>query len=67
MVEVLPFGLMEAEMAAQLDAELIRKNQVIGLRDVFIAGSALSQGLKLLTKNVEHFQRIPSLQLVEVA
>ena len=64
MVIVLPFGQQEAETAAQLDAMLTARNQVIGLRDLFIAATALVRGWPLCTKNVQHSQRIPDLHLV---
>lgn len=60
---VLPFGKIEAEQAAKLDKELIEKNIRVGIRDVFIAGTALVHDVDVLTKNVEHFKRIKPVKL----
>lgn len=62
-LDVIPFGKIEAEQAARLDKELTEKNIRIGIRDVFIAGTALVHDLDVLTKNVEHFKRIKSVKL----
>jgi predicted nucleic acid-binding protein len=36
----------------------------IGDNDCWIAGTALSKGLALVTRNVKHFSRLPALQCV---
>jgi len=46
---------------ARSKAELRQRGQLIGDLDLLIAGVALSQGLTLVTNNVGHFSRIPSL------
>jgi predicted nucleic acid-binding protein len=37
----------------------------IGDNDCWIAGTALSKGLALVTRNVKHFARVPGLECVE--
>jgi predicted nucleic acid-binding protein len=37
----------------------------IGDNDCWIAGTALSKGLPLVTRNVKHFARVPRLQCAE--
>ena len=64
--EVLPFGLLEAQKAAAVYASLVSRNQVIEMRDAFIAGTCLAHNLPLITKNREHFQRVEGLKLVEL-
>ena len=44
-------------------AELRRQGQPIGDLDLLIAGVAVSQGLRLVTNNTKHFQRIPGVIL----
>ncbi len=63
LLDVIPFGKIEAEQTAKLDKELEEKNIRVGIRDVFIAGTALVHNLDILTKNVEHFKRIKSIKL----
>jgi tRNA(fMet)-specific endonuclease VapC len=50
--------------AAVIQAELLSKNQVIGVLDTFIAATAIHHNLPLLTLNTKHFQRIPNLRLL---
>lgn len=38
-------------------------NQLIGLPDIFIAATAITHNLPLLTLNQKHFARIPNLKL----
>ena len=52
--------------AAEMQATLLSKNQVIGLPDTFIAATALEHDLPLLTLNVEHFRRIDGLTVLDV-
>ena len=66
LVDVLPFGHTEAKHAARIHANLVEKNERIGLRDVFIAGTCKSHNLPLLTQNQKHFNRVKNLQTAEV-
>lgn len=52
--------------AAQLQADLLKANQVIGLIDTFVAATALYYQLPLLTLNIKHFQRVSGLILLTV-
>lgn len=61
---VLPFDREAAEKAADLERNLRASGQTIGTRDVFIAGICLVRNLPLVTGNVEHFRRIPDLQVI---
>ncbi|MBE3588347.1 MAG: type II toxin-antitoxin system VapC family toxin [Thermoanaerobacteraceae bacterium] len=65
LVEVMPFGLPEARVAAKIYAGLVSRNQVIEMRDVFIAATCLANDLPLVTENRGHFQRIEGLTLGE--
>jgi tRNA(fMet)-specific endonuclease VapC len=62
---VLPFGSREAERAAYLHDELIRRNQDIGIKDVLIAAICLQHDVTLLTFNKSHFARVPGLRILE--
>jgi predicted nucleic acid-binding protein len=62
LVEVLPFERGASIQSARLLAELMDQGVPVDARDVMIAGTALSKGIrKLLTRNVKHFERIPGL------
>jgi tRNA(fMet)-specific endonuclease VapC len=63
-VEILPIDRTIAEQAARLHADLIALNQEIGVKDVFIAATAMINELPLLTHNTKHFRCVPGLQVV---
>lgn len=65
-MSVLPFDQPSARRAARLHAELISRNQDIGVKDVMIASICLEHNLPLLTTNVRHFERIPSLRILSI-
>ena len=46
-----------------LRRRLRARGQMIGDFDVLIAATALDAGIPLVTGNVEHFQRVPGLEL----
>ncbi|MBC8496778.1 MAG: type II toxin-antitoxin system VapC family toxin [Anaerolineales bacterium] len=41
-----------------------REGKLIGVLDTQIAGICLSHNLPLLTRNTDHFQRVPGLELI---
>ncbi|HBY96165.1 MAG: type II toxin-antitoxin system VapC family toxin [Ardenticatenaceae bacterium] len=63
---VLPFDVSGAQRAAQLHAELIGRNQDIGVKDVLTAAICLEHRLPLLTTNVRHFERVLSLPFFSI-
>jgi predicted nucleic acid-binding protein len=50
--------------AANLDAELRRQGWEIGSADVWIAATALTRGLPVLTANLGHFTRVDGLEVI---
>lgn len=44
---------------------LRQRGRLIGTNDLWIAATALVHGIPLVTRNVEHFERVPGLELVE--
>ena len=52
-----------AKAAAQIDADLTRKGMQIGYADVLIGATAQLFQLTLLTRNKDHFERIPSIKI----
>lgn len=61
---ILPFTSDVAATAAALYRELKVANQLIEIRDIFIASTALTYTLPLMTLNLGHFDRIEGLQLL---
>ncbi len=50
--------------AAMIYGTLHQRGELIGDADILIAATALEHGLVLATNNVQHYRRIPDLQLV---
>jgi len=65
-MEVFPFDSATALIAANLNEELKRKRKQIAIPDLFIAATAIQSGLKIVTHNKKHFERIPALQFVKL-
>ncbi|MEI7636698.1 MAG: type II toxin-antitoxin system VapC family toxin [Syntrophus sp. (in: bacteria)] len=62
-IRVLPFGETDAQVAGTIRATLQRQGNPIGSYDVLIAGTALAQGLTLVTSNTGEFSRVGGLSL----
>lgn len=60
-LEVMPFDEKAAYHFGQIRSELYRMGMPIGPYDMMIAGHARAYGLKLVTNNVEEFNRVPGL------
>jgi tRNA(fMet)-specific endonuclease VapC len=44
---------------------LQQNGTLIGSNDLWIAATALAHGLPLVTRNVEHYRRVPGLEVIE--
>lgn len=64
---VLPFGLGEARMHAELWAELARGGTTIGAHDLLIAATAIAGGDALVTLNQREYARVPGLRLQSIS
>lgn len=64
---VLPFEEPDALAAAHIRAHLERLGRPIGDFDSLIAAQALARDLIVVTNNVEEFQRVPDLRIVNWA
>src|SRR5579875_3683093 len=64
-VEVLSFDKAASRIAVDVNAELKRKRKQIAIADLFIAATAVANGLKLATLNKKHFDRIKDLTLMD--
>jgi tRNA(fMet)-specific endonuclease VapC len=61
---ILSFESKTARQAAEIVAELKTKRKTIDKPDLFIAATAVVNGLTLDTLNIKHFIHIDSLQLL---
>lgn len=64
-VEVLSFDKAASRIAVDINAGLKRKRKQIAIADLFIAATAVANGLKLATLNKKHFDRIEALNLMD--
>jgi tRNA(fMet)-specific endonuclease VapC len=64
-VPILPFDETTARTHARLTAELALTGQIIGSHDMIIAATAITSGYILLTHDLNHFQRVPGLEIDE--
>ena len=60
---VIPLTLLEGKIAASIYAELRKRGTEIGHTDTLIAGISISNGMRLVTNNTEHFKRIKELTI----
>ncbi len=60
---LLPIDLATARVHAQVWAELAGAGRMIGPNDLWIAATALSHDLTMVTANVREFDRVPGLRV----
>jgi len=58
---ILPIDLSTARIHSQLSADLAAAGTLIGPHDLWLAATALAQGLTLVTANLREFKRVPGL------
>jgi len=63
-VDIIPFDKQASESAAEVWNILRSRGKLIGVMDTHIAGICVSRNLPLLTRNTDHFQRVPGLELI---
>ncbi|MGI8517126.1 MAG: type II toxin-antitoxin system VapC family toxin [Acidimicrobiia bacterium] len=62
----LPLDLAAGLRAGGIHADLLAKGRSIGLADALQAGICLRHGLPFATRNRNHFERIPQLELIDL-
>ncbi len=65
MTRVLPFGLEEAKVGAQIRVKLERAGNKIGPLDTLIAAVALRYNSTLVTHNIGEFSRVEGLKVAD--
>ena len=63
-IDVLAFDEKVAITSIKINNELKKKSKQLGIADLFIASTAVSNGFSLATLNVKHFERIKDLKIV---
>lgn len=61
--EVLSLTNEIARECSKLQASLQRKGRMLGVNDLFIASTALSLKLALVTRDLDDFKRVPDLKI----
>ena len=62
-VKILPIGEKEVLVSGDILADLRKTGQSIGMEDVLIAASALTNQCTIVTANTHHFSRIKALKV----
>lgn len=65
-MEPLPITMAIARAHADIWADLESNGSLIGAHDLWIAATALSQGMEVATSNARDFERVPGLAVVPV-
>lgn len=65
-LQLLPLDAAAASRAAEVRRGLEADGQPIGMADCLIAGVCLARSAILLTRNRDHFERVPDLALARV-
>lgn len=63
-IEPLPITTSVARSHAEIWAGLERGGETIGAHDMWIAATAVSHGMEVVTANATEFQRVPGLTVV---
>lgn len=64
-IRLIEFDSRCAKEAVEIQKELKKNNKMIAIPDLLIGATAKSKGLRIATKNTDHFQRIADLQIIE--
>jgi predicted nucleic acid-binding protein len=65
-INVLPFDSNASIIASSIYKDLKTRNQIIEFRDIFIAATAIANDLPISTLNLEHFNRVKDLRILEI-
>ena len=62
-ITVLPLDLESAKISGEIERKLLKESIVIDPEDAMIAGIAIKNNQRLLTRNLKHFSKIKSLKI----
>jgi predicted nucleic acid-binding protein len=61
-LDILEVDIVAAQKAAEIDVKLNNSGSSLELEDVLIAGICIANNEELVTRNLNHFKRIPGLR-----
>ena len=61
--QTIPVTMEIVEESSKVQAQMQQRGQILGINDLYIASTALTLKLALVTRNIEDFKRIPSLKV----
>lgn len=64
--EVISFSTDIAKGAGELYISLRKENRILEIRDIFIAATAVTFNLPIVTLNKDHFERIKKVELLSL-
>jgi len=62
---ILPLSESDVDTASNIIQTLKKANKIIGLQDILIASTAISNNLRLATLNLKDFERIDNLKIIQ--
>lgn len=62
--ELIPIDLEVARVHAEVRAQLQVAGEIVGPHDLWIAATALANGLRVATRNAREFERVPGLSVI---
>jgi tRNA(fMet)-specific endonuclease VapC len=65
-IDVIPVNKAMMKEFAQMRGQLRKSGQIIGDLDLLIAATAIYHDVPLITHNLRHFSRIPTLNLYQI-
>lgn len=66
LLNVLPFDASTAEIYGSISADLEKIGRPLAHADLQIASTAIQYEMELVTGNIRHFERVPSLRICRV-
>ncbi len=61
-LSILEVDMVAAQKAAEIDVKLTNSGSILELEDILIAGICIANNEELVTRNIDHFKRIPGLR-----
>jgi tRNA(fMet)-specific endonuclease VapC len=62
---ILPLSETDIDKASEIIHTLRKNNKIIGLQDILIASTAITNDLRFVTLNLKDFERINELKIIE--
>jgi len=64
-IKIMSLVEKDVKIAAEIIKILTKRNKIIGLKDILIASTAITNNLKISTLNLKHFERIDNLKILK--